>query len=111
MEHGVLDVSVIIPVRNGEGLLEECLASLARSRPREIIVVDGNSSDATLAIARRYTTRILSDGGRGLPVARLLGAQAASCRRVLLLDADVVLPDGALAALLDEFESGGYRAL
>jgi glycosyltransferase involved in cell wall biosynthesis len=111
MEHGVLDVSVIIPVRNAEEFLEECLASVARSRPREIIVVDGNSSDATLVIARRYTTRILSDGGRGLPVARLLGAQGASCRRVLLLDADVVLPDGALAALLDEFESGGYRAL
>ena len=111
MKHGVLDVSVIVPVRNAEGLLEECLASVARNHPREIIVVDGNSSDATLDIARRYTSRILSDGGRGLPVARLLGARAASCHRVLLLDADVVLPDGALANLLDEFEAGGYLAL
>jgi glycosyltransferase involved in cell wall biosynthesis len=111
MVEEVVDVSVVIPVRNAEGILEQCLKSVARNRPREVIVVDGNSSDATLEIARRFTSRILSDNGRGLPVARLIGAQAASSRQVLLLDADVVLPDGAIAALLEEFESGGYVAL
>lgn len=106
-----LDVSVVIPARNAAALLEACLASVAASAPREVIVVDGMSTDGTLEIARAWGATILSDEGRGLPAARLEGADAASCRRVLLLDADVLLPEGALAGLLQEFEQGGYTAL
>jgi len=57
----VLDVSVVVPVRNAEGLLEDCLASIARSEPREIVIVDGRSTDRTLELARGFTDRILSD--------------------------------------------------
>jgi glycosyltransferase involved in cell wall biosynthesis len=106
-----LDVSVVVPVRNAERLIEDCLASIERSKPREIIVVDGLSTDRTLEIARRSGAKILSDGGKGLPAARRLGAEAASARWVMLLDADVVLPDGALSALFEEFTEGGYSAL
>jgi glycosyltransferase involved in cell wall biosynthesis len=107
----MLGVSVVVPVRNAERLVDDCLASVARSRPRELIVVDGNSTDGTREIARRYTQRLFSDEGRGLPVARLLGARAASSPLVVLVDADVVLPEGALGALLEEFTEGGYLAL
>ena len=107
----MLDVSVVVPVRNAERLLDDCLASIARSRPRELIVVDGKSTDSTREIAERYTPRLLSDEGRGLPVARLLGAQAASSSLVALVDADIVLPDGSLKSLHDEFVQGGYLAL
>jgi glycosyltransferase involved in cell wall biosynthesis len=107
----MLDVSVIVPARNAERLLDECLLSIVRSQPREIIVVDGNSTDRTREIAARYPVCLLSDQGRGLPVARLLGAEAAASSRVALIDADVVLPKGALGALLDEFTEGGYLAL
>ena len=105
------DVSVVIPVRNAERLLEACLASIARNEPREIIVVDGMSTDGTLDIARRYGVKILSDEGGGLPAARLLGAEVAASERVALVDADVVMPDGGLAALVEEFEQGGFTAL
>ncbi len=105
------DVSVVIPVRNAERLLEACLASITRNAPREIIVVDGMSTDGTLDIARRYGAKILSDEGGGLPAARLLGAEVAASERVALVDADVVMPDGGLAALVEEFEQGGFTAL
>jgi glycosyltransferase involved in cell wall biosynthesis len=109
---GVLaDLTVVIPVRNAARLLPDCLASVSREGPSRIVVVDGNSTDGTLEIASRYPTTILSDGGRGLPVARMLGAQAATTRYVALVDADVVLPEGSLARLLDEFTTGGYTAL
>jgi len=107
----MLDVSVVVPVRNGEWVLDECLRSIVASEPREVIVVDGRSTDRTVEIAERYGARILSDQGRGLPVARSLGASAAASDRVALMDADVVLPGGALADLLEEFERGGYVAL
>ncbi len=104
-------ITVVVPVRNAQEILDACLDSVARQGPAAIIVVDGLSTDGTLEIARRYTDRILSDEGRGLPVARSIGAQAATTPFVALVDADVILPDGSLAALLAEFERGGYTAL
>lgn len=107
----MLDLSVIVPVRNAESFIEECLSSIARAEPAEIIVVDGNSTDRTLEIARRFPVTVLSDEGRGVAAARLMGARAARSNRVALIDVDIVLPDGALATLLEEFADGNYTAL
>jgi glycosyltransferase involved in cell wall biosynthesis len=106
-----LDVSVVVPVRNAEDLVDDCLASIVRSRPSEIIVVDGLSTDRTLERVHRYPVTVLSDGGGGLPAARLIGARAARSRWIALVDADIVLPEGALAALVAEASAGGYTAL
>jgi glycosyltransferase involved in cell wall biosynthesis len=108
---GTLDVSVIVPARNAEHLLDGCLSSIRASNPREIIVVDGNSTDGSREVARRHADRLLSDEGRGLPVARMLGLQAASSRWVALVDADVVLPPAAIGDLLEELVEDGYTAL
>jgi glycosyltransferase involved in cell wall biosynthesis len=107
----VNDISVVVPARNAEVMLDECLASIEAQEPREIIVVDGNSTDATPEIARRHGARILSDGGRGLPAARMLGARAAAGRFVALVDSDVLLPPGSLASLRDELVAGGFDAI
>lgn len=105
------EVSVVVPVRNAEALIDECLRSVTRARPAEIIVVDGLSTDRTLEIAGRYPVSIISDEGRGLPAARTLGAQAARTPYIALIDADIVLNDGDLQDLLDEFIEGGYVGL
>jgi glycosyltransferase involved in cell wall biosynthesis len=107
----MVDLSVVVPVRNAEDMLDECLRSITEADPSELIIVDGCSTDRTVDIARRYGAQVLSDEGKGLPVARLLGARAATSNRVALIDADVVLPKGSLAALLEEFEREGYVAL
>jgi glycosyltransferase involved in cell wall biosynthesis len=107
----MLDLSVIVPARNAEALLGDCLQSIARSQPREIIVVDGDSSDRTVEIARENGARVLSDGGRGLPAARLMGADAAESPWVALIDADVLVGDGDLERLLSEVRRDGYTAL
>lgn len=107
----MLDVTVVVPARNAESMLAACLASVRGERPRELIVVDGCSTDRTVEIAREYGATVISDEGRGLPAARELGARTATSRRVALIDADVVVPGGALASLLAEFEAGGYAGL
>lgn len=107
----MLDVSVIVPARNAENLLDGCLASIVASNPRELIVVDGMSTDRTVDIARSHGATVLSDEGRGLPAARLAGAKAASSPRVALIDADVVLGKGDLERLLDEHARRRYTAL
>lgn len=105
------DITVVVPVRNAEAILEDCLVSIDSQHPAEVVVVDGVSTDATLDIARRHGARILSDEGRGLPSARSMGARAAGTRWVALVDADVILPEGSLAALFREFLDEGYVAL
>ncbi|WP_457973504.1 glycosyltransferase [Arthrobacter sp. D1-17] len=108
---GDLDVSVVVPARNAAHWLGECLDSIRAEKPREIIVVDGCSTDNTVEIARTLGARVISDEGRGLPAARMLGVQSACSNLVALIDADVVLPAGALGGLLDEFNACGYDGL
>jgi glycosyltransferase involved in cell wall biosynthesis len=100
--HDKLDVSVVIPTRNAENLIDACLESVRRNRPGEIIVVDGLSDDGTVSRARNYADAILSDDGLGVAHAREIGAEAAQHPYVAFVDVDVELPDEALAGLLEE---------
>jgi len=105
------ELTVVVPVRNAQELIEGCLESVLAARPREVIVVDGLSTDETRQVAARYPVRVVSDGGAGLPAARRIGAELAETRLVALVDADVVVPPEGLERLLDEFASEGYTAL
>ncbi|MET4134673.1 glycosyltransferase [Pseudarthrobacter sp. PvP090] len=106
-----LDVSVVVPARNAAAWLGECLESIADQGPREVIVVDGCSTDDTVKIARSFGAEVISDEGRGLPAARMMGVRSAQCDVVTLIDADVILPPGSLARLLGEFEAGDFDGL
>lgn len=107
----MLPVSVIVPARNAEHFVEQCLAAIFREEPQEVIVVDGNSTDRTREIARRYPIKLLSDNGAGVPAARMMGIEMATSQLVVLIDVDIVLPEGALKNLYDEFIHGQYDAL
>lgn len=58
-------VSVIMAVRNGADRLADAIASIhAQTRPAdEIVLVDGNSTDATAAIARELGVRVVPQAG------------------------------------------------
>ncbi len=104
-------VTAVVPVRNAERLLPGCLESLHRNGVTRIVVVDGLSTDSSRRIAQSYGAVVLSDEGRGLPHARTLGVQAVETPWVVLVDSDVVFPDGGLTDLLEEFHAGGFDAL
>lgn len=106
------DVTVVIPVRNAEALVDDCLASVLACRPAAVVVVDGLSTDRTLDKLAHYPVEVLSDEGKGLPAARLMGARAAGTRYVALIDVDVVLQDEAtLERLTQELVEGDCAAL
>lgn len=105
---GSLPISVIIPVKNMASTMEKCLNSIEKNNPAEIIVVDGNSTDGTLEIARRYTEKIYSDGGRGPSYAHQLGAEKARQEYIAYVDADIILPDATLSTMLTELRTLGY---
>jgi O-antigen/teichoic acid export membrane protein/glycosyltransferase involved in cell wall biosynthesis len=107
----LMDLTVVIPARNAEQLLPACMESAVRERPCAVIVVDGESTDRTADIAREYGAMVVSDQGQGLPVARELGTELAETPYVALVDADVVLPEGALHSLREELVEKGYTGL
>jgi glycosyltransferase involved in cell wall biosynthesis len=105
------DVTVVVPVRNAQPFLAECLSAIVASGPAAIIVVDGLSTDGTADAAKAFGVTVLSDDGQGVAAARLIGATHARTRWIALVDVDVVLHAGALQDLLVEAETSGFTAL
>lgn len=118
-------VSVIIPCYNVEAYVARALDSaLAQThRPLEIIAVDNNSTDGTLAILRQYEQRypelitVLQEPKQGAPAARNLGLRHAKGEWLQFLDADdVILPGkvGGQVGLVEagvDYVAGAYESL
>jgi glycosyltransferase involved in cell wall biosynthesis len=90
-----LTLSLVIPVYNEENHLKACLDAVAAQTdmPEEVLVVDNNSKDKTLAIAKTYPfVTILSAKKQGVVHARDIGFNAAKSDIIGRIDADTVLP-------------------
>lgn len=102
-------VSVVVPVRNGERTLKDCLASLrALNFPpehREIIVVDNGSTDRTAEIIDDARVRGLHEPRRGPSFARNAGILASRGEIVAFTDADCVVSRAWLGRLIAPFEA------
>lgn len=108
-------VSVVIPVRNEELYLEECLDSvLAALEPlagSEILVVDGESTDATPAIIARYQQRRsglrrIPNPHRVTPAAFNLGIRAASAPMIAIVSAHSRVERDFFTAALHRLDRG-----
>ena len=80
-------LSVVISTFNSEEKIEDCLKSAAFAS--EIIIVDGTSSDKTLDIVKKYTSKIfLRPNHPMLNINKNFGFSKASSDWILSLDAD-----------------------
>jgi len=110
----VIDVSIVLPVRNSQATLEICLDALLAQRDvaMEIIAVDGGSTDDSAAIldaaaARDPRLRVLHEQNRGVWAARNTAIAASQGRYIGACDADDIPQPGLYAALLARAESTG----
>ena len=100
-------LSVIVPTLNAASTLEDCLARL--SGVRDVVVVDGGSSDSTQAIAAGAGARlVVTEPGRGAQLR--LGAEAARGDWLLFLHADTLLAPDWLEAVRDHVETEPEKA-
>ncbi|MHB1424879.1 MAG: TIGR04283 family arsenosugar biosynthesis glycosyltransferase [Gemmataceae bacterium] len=91
-----MSISVIIPTLNEADCLARTLRSVRAEQPRQILVVDGGSSDATCELAREADRVLHSQRGRAVQMNH--GAAHAAGDVLLFLHADCTLERGALRA-------------
>lgn len=61
-KHRNAEISIVIPVKNGEKTLGECLGGVFRQKcslPFEVIAIDSGSTDGSLAVLGKYKTKIV----------------------------------------------------
>jgi rSAM/selenodomain-associated transferase 2 len=106
-------LSVIIPTLNAAETLPRALAPLIegalRGFVRDVIVSDGGSRDATLAIAEETGARIV-EGARGRGVQLIAGAAAARGEALLFLHGDTVLQPGWIDESAAFLAGPGWRS-
>ena len=92
-------LSACLIVKNEEQRLPQCLESL-RSLVDEIIIVDTGSSDRTISIAKKYQARVFHfDWCDDFSQVRNYAIAQAKGKWILVIDADEVLEQGAIATL------------
>ena len=90
-----LDVSIIIPVHNGEEYIEKCLNSITAQTYRnlEIIVIDDGSTDNSYAICEQLKEteprlRLFKQPQKGVSAARNHGLKKVRGKYVMFVDCD-----------------------
>jgi glycosyltransferase involved in cell wall biosynthesis len=88
-------VSIIIPTYNEGKRLSFCLESICnQDYPKdniEILVIDDESTDKTVEIAKKYGAKVIANGSHSIERGKSIGLQNAKSDYILLMDADNVL--------------------
>jgi SAM-dependent methyltransferase len=108
-------VSVIVPARNEKGNIEQIVKRIpAMGAHTEIIFVEGNSTDDTLdeikLVCEKYSNELdlkyLVQDGKGKADAVRKGFENASCKILMILDADMTVPPEDLTKFYEAIHSG-----
>lgn len=105
-------ISVVVPARNEEELLPDCLSSLSGQvlETFEIVVVDSASTDRTGDIARSFGARVIQLEQPGVARARQAGFEAAHGDIIVSTDADAVCSPNWLQQITAPFSDSDVTA-
>lgn len=109
-----LRVSLVIPAFNEEEHLPACLEAISRQtvKPYEVIVVDNNSTDNTVAIARNFPfVKVISEPRQGVMFARDAGFNAARGEIIGRIDVDTILSPGWISTVQQIFADKSVDAI
>jgi GT2 family glycosyltransferase len=103
-----LDATVVIPTLNEERSISELLFSLRKAGFSHILVIDGNSKDKTVEIAKRYGVEVIYQNGRGKGAAlvQAFGHKYLQGNLIVMMDADGSMNPDELPAFIEALEIG-----
>ena len=104
-------ISFIVPAYNEEVMVGATVRTLRASAsslglPYELLVVDDDSTDATADVARDSGAAVLQVKLRQIAAVRNAGARAAQGDLLVFVDADTLVPENTLRAMLDAVSGG-----
>lgn len=111
----MVDVSVLVPVRNEAASIEAAVATMRAQRfpgRVELLFMDGRSEDGTRQILDRLAREdarivVLDNPARGIPQALNVGLRHARGRFIARMDAHALYPPDYLATGVRRLEQGG----
>lgn len=105
-------VTVIIPTLNEEGSIAEVIRELNQMGYHNILIVDGNSGDRTVEIAKELGVNILVQTGRGKGAALREAFNHAGVEgdTVVMLDADGSMDPKEIPSFIEALDSGADLA-
>jgi len=108
-------VSIIIPTKNNGDILERCLSSIKNldypEDEKEIIIVDGHSTDDTPEIAQKYGCRLIFEDKGVISYARDLGTKHARGEFIAFTDADCIVHKNWIKELMEQFNDEKIAAV
>lgn len=108
-----MKVSVIIPAYNEQEYIEKAIKSVINQNesPNEIIVINNNSVDKTVDIAKKLGVRIINEKMQGMIPARNRGFNEAKSDIIARIDADVIVPKDWIKRIKKNFDKKNIDAL
>ncbi len=112
MSDGIPKVSIIIPVYNGEKVLERCLNSvLAQTYTDfELIIINDGSTDRSIDIINEYKNKdnrikVINNKNNGVSETRNIGIEASIGEYIQFVDCDDYIESNMLSNMVDNIEN------
>jgi glycosyltransferase involved in cell wall biosynthesis len=108
-----LKLTMVIPAYNEAATIEGCLQAIfAQEHPfDEVILVDNNSSDNTVELAKKFDVTVVTEERQGVVYARDAGFDAATGDIIGRIDADTLLEPNWTIELLRVFQDENVTAV
>lgn len=109
-----MKVSILIPVRNGDPFLQECLDSILNQTYSdwELIIVNDHSTDNTAAVLKEYSEKdsritIWANQGKGIIAALQLGYAKSRGELITRMDADDIMKVDKISLMVKKLQEKG----
>ena len=104
------DISVVICNKNSLEYLKKSVPPYKKSNIKELIVIDGRSTDGSLRYLKKQKVKVVSDKGRGLSYSRGLGVKLSRGKYVFVAGPDDICKGNFFDVLIKKFKKSEFDA-
>lgn len=106
----MLPISIVVCTLDSQDTILQVVRALLKCEIEEVIIVDGQSSDATIPLVEGLGCKVIYDERRGLAAARNLGTKLAKSRFILFCGADNILNQQLVSEMYSALRSNKQLA-